>query len=127
MKHFFLLLCLTVFCHHVKAQTLHPDVISTSGTSFNDGTSQLDWTMGEPVTATLTAGSDILTQGFHQPDLLITNIRASSEDASLKVYPNPTVHSVNVQLDKISKECTIELMSADGKLVFSKKMIMRVQ
>ena len=104
------------------AQTLHPTVIATSGTSFNDGTNQLDWTMGETVTSTLTSGSDMLTQGFHQPDLLITAIENPTETVMVNIFPNPTASTIQVQLQDITNATTIELYSNDGKLITSQKI-----
>src|ERR1044072_8683354 len=61
-KTLLLLTCLATT--YVNAQSLAPQVISSAGTSFTDGVSQLDWTLGETVTQTFTDGTTILSQGF---------------------------------------------------------------
>ena len=63
-----------------QAQTLTPTVISTAGTSFVNGGNVLDWTLGEPATFTLDNGTNSMTQGFHQNDLLITEVDAMTDE-----------------------------------------------
>ncbi len=104
------------------AQSISPDVVATSGTSFNDGTSQLDWTLGETVTSNFTAGSDMLTQGFHQPNLLATSINNVETDYSVLVFPNPSIDFIQLQFQNLKQTVTIELFSADGKLLQSKEV-----
>jgi hypothetical protein len=122
MKQFILLFSLGTLSMQLSAQTLAPDVIATSGTSFTDGTSQLDWTLGEPVTATLISGSSMITQGFHQPDLLVTSVTDAPADYSVTVFPNPTIESIQLQFQDLKENVIIELHSVDGKLLQSKQL-----
>ncbi len=105
------------------AQSLTPDAIASSGSTFSDGTSQLDWTLGEPATFTFTAGSTILTQGFHQPNLLITALSDAAEEVSLTVFPNPVIDQVQLQFGLEKENVTVELLSADGKLLSSQNAV----
>jgi hypothetical protein len=116
------LLFIVFYVRTAVAQSISPDVISTSGTSFNDGTSQLDWTMGEPVTSTFISGSSMLTQGFHQPNLLITSINNIETDFSVTVFPNPTIDQVQLQFQNLKDAVTIDLLSAEGKLLQSQNI-----
>jgi hypothetical protein len=100
------------------AQSVSPDVISTAGTSFNDGTSQLDWTLGEPVTSTFTSGTDELTQGFHQPEMIVTAI-GETVNTAVSVFPNPTQNLLNVKITDPAKTI-VELYTVEGKLLQSK-------
>ena len=117
-----LLIVVVVFVKTAMAQSIAPDVIATSGTSFNDGTSQLDWTLGEPVTATFSTGSDILTQGFHQPNLLATAINNMETDYSVLVFPNPSIDYIQLQFQNLKETVTVELMSSEGMLLQSKEV-----
>ncbi|MGZ4033434.1 MAG: T9SS type A sorting domain-containing protein [Bacteroidia bacterium] len=117
-----LLLFIIIYSGPTIAQSLNPDVIATSGTSFNDGTSQLDWTLGETVTSTLTSGSNMLTQGFHQPNLLVTSINDPATDYSVTVFPNPTVDHVQLQFKNLKNMVTAEILSSDGKLLQSQNI-----
>jgi hypothetical protein len=60
------LLSVVAFCA-LTAQQLTPSVIATSGSSFQSSEFSLDYTLGETFVATLSNGSNVLTQGFHQP------------------------------------------------------------
>lgn len=62
------LLAWAVFAAGVQAQSLSPQVVASGGGYAEAGGYSLSYTVGEPVTATLASGSNILTQGFHQPD-----------------------------------------------------------
>lgn len=118
-----LLLCFAA-CFAINftfSQSIAPEVISTSGTSFNNGTSQLDWTLGEPVTAAFNTGSDVLTQGFHQPNLTITSINDPQTDYSVSIFPNPSTDLIHLEFKNTKGDLTIQLFSVDGKLLESKK------
>lgn len=58
------------------AQTLSPMVISSAGAYFNAGGNSLSSTFGEAITATLTNGNNVLTQGFQQPYKMTLNVKA---------------------------------------------------
>jgi hypothetical protein len=119
-----LLFCLAA-CFIVNlsvAQSLAPEVIATSGTSFNNGTSQLDWTLGEPATLTHNTGSNNLTQGFHQPNLSVTAINTLETTFSVTIFPNPSTDYIQIHFKDLKTNVTIELFSSDGKLLESKKI-----
>ncbi|MCW3084749.1 MAG: hypothetical protein JWP12_2115 [Bacteroidetes bacterium] len=123
MKHYFVLsitCCLIVLS--AKSQSVAPQVISTSGTSFSNASGQLDWTIGEPVTSALSASGNQLTQGFHQPNLVITAVNDLAADYSVNVYPNPTVDYVTLHFNNLKETLTIELYTTDGKLLESKQV-----
>ncbi len=51
----------------ISAQSVSPQVISSSGDYYEGVNASLSWTLGEIATETFTAGNVILTQGFQQP------------------------------------------------------------
>ena len=59
-------------------QSISPEVIASSGDHFTGTDAQLSWTIGELVIDTYTNGSTQLTQGFHQTNLIITNVEVLS-------------------------------------------------
>lgn len=105
------------------AQSLSPEVISTAGTSFSNSSSILEWTLGEPVTSTLSNSSTILSQGFHQPNLLVTTIDNAVTNYSLTLFPNPTVDFVQLQIQNLANEIIlIDLFTIEGKLLQSQQI-----
>ena len=71
------ILCISALCFLFRmsdAQTLKPDIVATAGNYYSNATGSLSWSMGEPITATYSGGSNILTQGFQQSSYSITAV-----------------------------------------------------
>jgi len=67
------------------------EVVSSAGETQTIPGIEISWTIGEPVIETVSSGSSVLTQGFHQTKLTVTTIdELLFSDLELKVYPNPT-------------------------------------
>ncbi len=60
-------IAILILSMNLCAQTLSPSVLATTGGSSSGN--ELSWTVGETFTETFTGGSNILTQGFQQPEL----------------------------------------------------------
>lgn len=105
------------------AQSITPDVVASSGNHFSNGSVQLSWTLGEPTTDTYTGGNTILTQGFHQPNLLIT---ALEEDVpqlmDIALYPNPTAHQITLHVSEHEGALQTRLFDMHGKLLLDEQM-----
>src|SRR3989442_14473369 len=68
MKKIILLILLSGLSFALRAQTLTPFVVSTSGAFYSNGAGMLSTTIGElAAVTTLSGGSNYLTQGFQQP------------------------------------------------------------
>lgn len=80
-----------------SAQSISPEIISTSGSSFTGINSRIDFTVGELITPTLSNGVIELTQGFHQPEIHYTLVETFSDDFSFLLYPNPTEQFLSVE------------------------------
>lgn len=63
----------------MKAQTLSPQVIASSGGYQTNATASLSFTIGEANTKTLQSATTMLTQGFQQPFKLTLNLKAFIE------------------------------------------------
>jgi hypothetical protein len=108
---------------YATAQTFSPEVISTSGASMSNGTTTLDWTLGEPATATLDNSSNLLSQGFHQPSIVVTSIADAATLNEVMVFPNPTIDVVQIQFTTNQKSTLVELYSLEGKLLERQSVI----
>lgn len=118
MKNIILLSYLLFVFSIINAQ----EVISTGGDYFDNGTISLSWTIGEPVTETISNGSNILTQGFHQTKLSVIGIYdISSDDISISVFPNPTQDYINLKVGN-NKDLSFQLFSFNGKLIQANKI-----
>ena len=106
----------TVVCH---AQEVEREVVSSAGDNYSNGTAQLSVTIGEVVTATVSNGTNELTQGFHQTKITVTNIEDYLNSLEMSVFPNPTSETVTIKLKKLEENLSLTLYSVDGKLLLN--------
>lgn len=94
-------ICLLITCLSgvsMFAQSVSPAVIASSGGEGEAGGIHVQWTVGELATETLTGANMILTQGFHQPHIIVTFIDEIPEtDEVIIVYPNPAADYIVVE------------------------------
>ena len=102
-----------------SAQSLSPDLVTTSGDYYTSATASLSWSLGEIVIETYAASSVILTQGFQQPDYNTTSIKEvkSFTDFSVSVFPNPVNDFLNIQIGAGADLVTLNLYDLYGKLI----------
>lgn len=105
-----------------NAQSISPEVIASSGDHYVAGNAQLSWTLGEPVIETVSAGSNIITQGFHQTNLTVTSIDETVNNLDVSIYPNPTSDRVIISIPDNVNDFSLELYDVKGQLVMTKKM-----
>jgi hypothetical protein len=99
-------------------------VISSGGGYAAAGGVSLAWTIGEPVIATFTGGSYILTQGFHQTRLGTTSIdEIPVPGLTMTVYPNPFSYLLHLRIDEGDfSKLQYSLMDIRGKTLVSEKI-----
>jgi hypothetical protein len=100
----------------LSAQSLSPQVIASAGNSFSTATCRIEFTIGEVVTASLTAGGNTLTQGFHQPEIHFSALENYTGDYVFTLYPNPTEQFVTVESTK-RDDMRVHLFDALGKSI----------
>lgn len=113
----------------VSGQEIKQQVIASAG-GFDvsgDNSISLSWTLGELVIATVESGSGdiVLTQGFQQSKLIIDAIQKNPElGVDVTVFPNPTSELININFSApLDGETDIYLNSADGRLVYTSKLL----
>jgi len=104
------------------AQSIEPQVIASAGEHFDNGTTQLSWTLGEVMIDTYDNGTNILTQGFHQTELTVTSVEETLANIRLNMYPNPTSELLNIDLGNNESDINLQLFDMSGKLVHSDKI-----
>lgn len=98
------------------------EVISTQGDSYGNGTNTLDFTIGEQVIETASNGTNDVTQGFHQTNLIITNIEDLGINFSVNIYPNPTSDALNLSIEKY-ENLSFQIYDMEGKLLKKSNLI----
>jgi hypothetical protein len=113
---FYLILCLPwIIVNILQAQ----EVVTSAGGYATSASAKITWTIGEPVTETVTGASAILTQGFNQGDLIPTLIKNPDiPGLILKVYPNPTRDNLQISVgDTDLENLNYILFDMGGKVV----------
>jgi len=114
---------LTTFTIYGSAQTLTPQAVCTAGGTLSAGSVYLDFTIGQVIDESLSAGNILLTQGFQQGILNFTAIGKTPLNASeLSAYPNPVTG--RLMLKNNSQETNYEfiLSSMQGKILLKQKV-----
>ncbi len=115
------LIFLLAFGSSLFSQSLEPVVIGSSGHQGQGENYRMAWTIGETVIATFAAGDMILTQGFHQGELLVTAIDEPPADNHMVAFPNPANDFVNL---KVENPDGLEYMLFDmgGRMIKSERL-----
>jgi hypothetical protein len=121
MKKILLLFLLCGLSLALRAQSLTPTVISTSGAFYSNGTGMLSTTIGElAAVTTLTGGSNILTQGFQQPwDFNVSIPEIHENGLALDVFPNPSSGQFTIALNtEVDSRVSMKVLDVLGKIVY---------
>ncbi len=93
------------FAYWTNAQNLEPSVLAAGGDiNFNNQVS-LEWTIGEMAVTTLYTESTMITEGYHQPRIIVAEFYEPhsfnmdpTPSHQISVAPNPTESIVNIQM-----------------------------
>jgi len=119
MKKIIILFFLTMPCVSfvTMGQSIQNSVIGSTGTSATAGSVMIDYTIGEIVIETFTAGGQTLTQGFHQSTLHMVAIENAGYFPEISIYPNPSSDLVNIDIPSSYNMMDINLYDVNGKLI----------
>ncbi|MEL6863718.1 MAG: T9SS type A sorting domain-containing protein [Bacteroidota bacterium] len=106
----------------VFGQSVSPEVVGTAGDHYVTDEVQMSFTIGEIITETTESDDAILTQGFHQPTLMITAVDDLDEQIAARAFPNPTADIVNIELDDPSAISYLEILSSTGQVLLSQRV-----
>lgn len=101
------------------------ELISSTGGHITKNDIQISWAIGEPVIETFQNNNLILTQGVHQPLLVVTFVNEIPESSLfVSAYPNPTQDKVNIRINNsVGEELMYSLFDLNGKLLVESKII----
>ncbi|MEA3448992.1 MAG: T9SS type A sorting domain-containing protein [Bacteroidota bacterium] len=106
------------------AQTVRNDVMASGGGHASAGNIVMEYTVGEPVIETLDGTHLTITEGFHQPLLVVTSIDEYFVFPGIEVFPNPTYDKLYIDIPA-EKNTTFDclLYDANGKLLMNKSLL----
>jgi hypothetical protein len=105
------------------SQSVSPEVTASAGDHFTGTNAQLSWTIGETMIETYVNGSNQLTQGFHQTNLMVTAVEDLTDNFQVKFFPNPATDILNIEWSEISDPLTLSLHDATGQQLIMKKVL----
>jgi hypothetical protein len=98
IKKWIYVVAILIVSARLNAQSLAPHVIASAGAYAVSSNFSLSWTLGEPVIETQTLHNIILTQGFQQPEIIISNVEDYSKSHFINIYPNPTFDVLKIDI-----------------------------
>lgn len=90
-------LLLSMSCLGALAQP--HDLVAASGASFQNGSGYISFSIGEPVTMTVSSASAVLTQGFQQTEYQPGVSVADKPAYLMNVYPNPVRDLLTLEVE----------------------------
>jgi hypothetical protein len=113
------LILITVQLFLGLSSVLSQEVRSSSGGGYSTFYGKIDFTIGETVINTLSNGTNFVTQGFHQPQLIVSSVEDFSENLLVNVFPNPVLTELRINLDDIYEGYQLSLIDINGKSVLT--------
>lgn len=109
-----------LFSTVIYAQKMSPQVVSSAGNQHVINSISFEWTLGEVAIMTLQGSNNVITQGFHQPRYIVTNISEPlSATEKINVYPNPTSDFIQIEMMfKKTRAIYARLTDLNGKLIW---------
>ena len=76
------------------------ETISVLGGSFSDANKRVAFTVGETIIESVVSNSYSVTEGFHQPNWIITVVEDKSPKFDAIIFPNPSSDYLNIKTKK---------------------------
>lgn len=100
------------------SQTKQSDVVASAGGFVTTGNVSVSYTVGEPVTGTLSAGNVVLSQGFQQGYIEVDDDIESALASDVRLYPNPVKSILYVEFgEALDEECKVKCFDMSGRLM----------
>lgn len=103
----------------LAAQQLNEHTLAAGGASKTQSSVSIDWTVGQTISATTSAGDHALSTGIHQP-LKVTEVLniLGAMDPEIKIYPNPVVETLHVTSNE-TQDLILQLHDLEGREIIS--------
>ncbi len=124
MKRIFTLIAAFAFSGYLFSQSISPDVVASAGDYFTNGTISVSWTLGEVATETIGNGTYTLTQGFQQPNYLVTAVpKYLNPKFEVSLFPNPVIDMAKLTIKGNENfDLQVNLYDAIGRELFTSKV-----
>lgn len=100
-------------------QVFQPEVFASAGDYSIGSTATMSWTIGEPVSGTITDNLSMLNQGFQQGAYTLTTANNISGNIIIEAFPVPAKEYVNIRIRAVEQpNLLIQLYDVLGNEVF---------
>lgn len=108
-----------VLCFLLAGPLSAQEVVAPAGGYYESANMSVSWTLGELAIETFQEGDYILTQGFHQTELLVVSVdELPANDLEIIAHPNPVSHRLNIKVEnEVSSRVTYQLYDISGRLL----------
>ena len=96
-------------------QTIDRSVVSSTGDHIDSDLISVSWTLGEIAISPSSSDGLILSQGFHQGNLVINAIEGILSEFQLKTYPNPVLDRLIIESSKLNQY--YEIFDVNGRVI----------
>ena len=114
MNKFIRLLFLPLFIFGFSHFSFSQEIIASGGEHFENMEGSISWTIGKFIHETLSNNELILSQGFHQPEIIVNSIADFPElGLKLKAYPNPAENWMQLEFSEGFSQETFQVQLID--------------
>lgn len=94
-------------------------VVASGGSYYESSDVSISWTIGETIIKTFSAGSNFLTQGFHQPVITVVSVEEIEPvEYNITAFPNPALsHVVLSIIADCFENLSYQLYCFNGSLI----------
>ena len=121
----FIFLIGLLFTYGGFTQSLSPSVLATDGAVSQGKTISLEWTLGEAAVQTIRSPNGLLTEGFHQPTLMVEDLEINTPQLDTKVHsselqvtvaPNPVKPILHLTIESdLDETGIVQIVDLWGK------------
>lgn len=113
-----ILCCSFSFCAFAQPH----DLVSSSGSTFQNSSGYISFSVGEPVISTFRSTTTILSQGFHQTRLRSGVPVLSQPEIQMTVFPNPVKDKLILVIEN-PLQFEYQVHDTGGRMIFRGKII----
>ncbi|HBH07270.1 MAG TPA: hypothetical protein DDX92_11785 [Flavobacteriales bacterium] len=112
------LFIVAMLCTFIGSALKGQEVLSSAGYSVTNGSVEVSWSIGEPISETFIDSLAHLTQGFNQSDIFVTRIDEVVARASIwSAYPNPAQNEITIQNSGEIEPVEWKLQNLNGQVL----------
>ncbi len=111
--------------YNLQAQSEERAIIASAGEQLSNSSCQVSFTVGDLIIETSSNENIELTQGFQQGNVISTTVNLNNSDKlSLKVYPNPYIDFISIDIDGDFEPLNYRIYRLDGALILNDQLEM---